>query len=243
MNSTVSRRALIIDVETTGLDPTRHACVELGAILLDEKFDVVWEYSSLLEPWPGAEFSAEALKVHRIRSEVSQDAEPLEKVVRAFHQRFDREAAPLVVAGWNVWFDVSFLKVLYERTGLAWPFGHRFLDVQSIVSFFFGLREVSQAFAIEKCLGETQIHRALADARQTVQLLRLMNRLRESQHFSEIQPSPLRQSSHVDPSTGEITACAPGASHRAASPATIGAGRRGESESVRSDPSFDHPAQ
>ncbi len=205
MNPIVSRRALIIDVETTGLDPTRHACVELGAILLDEKFDVVWEYSSLMKPWPGAEFCADALKVHRIRSEVAQVAEPAEKVVRDFHQRFDRETAPLVVAGWNVWFDVSFLKVLYHRAGLAWPFGHRFLDVQSIVSFFFGLREVSQAFAIEKCLGETQIHRALADARQTVQLLRLMNRLRESSHFSEIQLSPLPQSSLVAPSTFEIT--------------------------------------
>jgi len=32
----VEQQILIIDVETTGFDPIRHACIELGAVLLDE---------------------------------------------------------------------------------------------------------------------------------------------------------------------------------------------------------------
>jgi DNA polymerase-3 subunit epsilon len=171
----VARRALVIDVETTGLDPARHACIEIGAVLLDESLDVVWEFSASLLPPPDAEICAEAQQIHRIALAESQRGEPAEKVIRAFHHRISSESAPVVVAGWNVWFDVSFLKVLYRRAGIDWSFGHRFLDVQSIVSFAEDLRDVSQASVIENYLGETQTHRALADARQTARLLRQMS--------------------------------------------------------------------
>src|SRR5688572_29200277 len=62
----VTRRPLVIDVETTGLDPARHACIEIGAVLLDESLEVVWEFSAALLPPPDAEIRPEAQQVHRI---------------------------------------------------------------------------------------------------------------------------------------------------------------------------------
>jgi len=174
-NPPAARRALVIDVETTGLDPARHACIELGAVLLDEELETVWEFSSLICPEPGAEVCAEALGVSGITLAEALAAEPAAAVVRRFEDLVAQETAPLVLAGWNVWFDVSFLKVLYQQAGLSWRFGHRFLDVQSIVSFFFDFREAPQARTVEKYLSEVQSHRATADARQTAKLLRLMN--------------------------------------------------------------------
>jgi len=46
-----------------------------------------------------------------------------------------------------VWFDVSFLQQLFVRAGTKWPFRHRFVDVQSVVSFHMKLAAVAQAAA------------------------------------------------------------------------------------------------
>ena len=56
----VLNRILVIDVETTGFEPSKHACIELGAVLLDEHFKSIEEFSSLvaerflLDPKSGA---------------------------------------------------------------------------------------------------------------------------------------------------------------------------------------------
>ncbi|MCU0870819.1 MAG: hypothetical protein MUE50_00595 [Pirellulaceae bacterium] len=38
------------------------------------------------------------------------------------HQAFRLQETPPVLAGWNVWFDVSFLKHMLEQAEIKWPF-------------------------------------------------------------------------------------------------------------------------
>ncbi len=167
---------LVIDVETTGLDPAKHACIELGAVLLDRELNPVVDFSSPVSPWEGAEIMPEALSVNQIDLADLNRAPKVPEVVERFHQTFQPDARKLFLCGWNVWLDVAFLKALYARANRAWPFGYRLLDIQSVVTFHSQLVPKSQADVIKRFLNEEQSHRALADARHTAMLLR---------HFAE----------------------------------------------------------
>ena len=165
---------LVIDVETTGFNPSKNACIELGAVLMDKSLKVVKEFTSLVAPWPGAEFFEPSMLVNQINSDDLTSAPSIEEVVTRFCDTFlQYESSPLL-AGWNVWFDVGFVRNLFERTNQQWPFGYRFLDVQSIVCFHNHFAKLSQQDAVSQMLHEIQAHRALADARHTSRLLQLV---------------------------------------------------------------------
>ena len=164
-------RVLVIDIESTGLDPARHACIEIGAVLLDEELNPVDEFSSLIAPWEGAEINQESMAVNKISIEKLYHASDFRQVVTEFHQRFSSTQSVPVLAGWNVWFDAAFMRQLYEKAGLKWPFGHRFLDIQSVVLFFSRFRGMSLEKTAQALLGEKQTHRAMDDTWQTVKIL------------------------------------------------------------------------
>jgi len=114
------------------------------------------------------------MRVNQIAWEELQSAPHVESVVKRFHETFQLDSAPPLIAGWNVWFDVSFLRDLYHRAQQSWPFPHRLLDVQSVISFHTFFTGISQEKAIEEFLNERQKHRALADASHTARLLQLV---------------------------------------------------------------------
>ena len=172
----ISQSVLVIDVETTGFDPGINACIEVGAILLDHNQEFAGEFSSMIAPWEGAEIVEAALEVSGIARESLWVAPPLQKVIQDFHTKFGSQKNLPVIAGWNVWFDVSFLRDLYRRGNLRWPFGHRFIDIQSVAAFFNGLHPASQEKFISKKLHQKQTHRALSDARHTSEILQSLTK-------------------------------------------------------------------
>jgi DNA polymerase III epsilon subunit-like protein len=165
------RKVLVIDVEATGLDPVKNACIEVGAVLLDETLEPIDDYSSLIAPWEGAEFNKESMAVHNISMKELKEARDFHVVIGEFHKRFCSDSTMPMLAGWNVWFDVAFMRALYDRTEIKWPFSHRFLDVQAIVLFFSRLHGPSLEKTVRSLLGEKQTHRAIDDARQTGKVL------------------------------------------------------------------------
>jgi DNA polymerase III epsilon subunit-like protein len=172
----IQKEILVIDVETTGLDPAKHACIEIGAVLLDKDLRKTEQFSSLIAPWEGAEFMEEAMQVNQITAEQLNSAPPIDQVVEKFHETFRPDETILLLAGWNVWLDAYFLRKLYERATREWPFNHRLLDVQSIVSFHSLMAASSQEETIEELLHEKQVHRALDDAKHTARLLQLFTK-------------------------------------------------------------------
>jgi len=164
---------LIIDVETTGVDPAKHACIELGALLLDHDLNPLTEYSTCIAPWEGAEIQPEAMAVNGISMAELERAPSVVQAVEQFDCIFQPTIRRLFLCGWNVWFDQGFLKELYRRAGRPWPFRSRMLDMQSIVTFHSGIVPQSQAETVKRFLCEEQSHRALGDVQQVARLLKL----------------------------------------------------------------------
>ena len=174
MSGKENQRVLVVDVEATGLDPSKHSLIEIGAVLLDENLKTIKEYSSLVAPLPGREIYKESMAVNKISMEELKTAPDFKTVIDEFHEAFCLDPIVPTISGWNVWFDVDFMRVLYDKVGKKWPFGHRFLDLQSVAQFFSGFRGVSLEKLVDYYIKEKQTHRAIDDTRHTVQILRIL---------------------------------------------------------------------
>lgn len=116
----MQRKIFLFDVETTGLDPSRNAIVQLSArwVIDDEPLQVL---NLLIAPHEGAVIDDAALKVHGMsRKEINAFTPPetAHRMITDFMclhiDKYDPEdkAYPM---GFNVAFDIAFLSCFFER--------------------------------------------------------------------------------------------------------------------------------
>lgn len=125
---------IIIDVETTGLEPTQHGVASIGA--------VAWPGESQYYVEPQVDLLAvkvddDALRINGFTVEQLVDPKrPVMKDALAEFLTWTKSATDdLILAGWNGNFDVRFLREEFRRNGLDWPFTFRSIDLHSIAYF------------------------------------------------------------------------------------------------------------
>jgi DNA polymerase III epsilon subunit-like protein len=122
---------LVTDCEMTGLEPTLHSIVSVGAVDLDNPSRQLYEECRM---WDGAKVEDEALAVNGFtRAQVEDPAKQSEgELVRKFIA-FADGMADATIAGQNVFTDLYFLQNAARRAGhTAWPFAHRIIDIHSL---------------------------------------------------------------------------------------------------------------
>lgn len=130
----LAKPLLVIDTETTGLDPATDALVQLAAIMLDpQSLAEQAAFSTLIRSQ--RPISAEAHAVHGLALEDLEAAPELPSAISAF-AKFAEPSA--VISGHNVGFDYAFLKSAYAQVGLEFPFDYHTLDIWSLSFFILG---------------------------------------------------------------------------------------------------------
>ena len=122
---------LVTDCEMTGLEPTLHSIVSVGAVDLDNPSRQLYEECRM---WDGAKVEDEALAVNGFtRAQVEDPTKQSEgELVRKFIA-FADGMADATIAGQNVFTDLYFLQNAARRAGhTAWPFAHRIIDIHSL---------------------------------------------------------------------------------------------------------------
>jgi DNA polymerase III epsilon subunit-like protein len=181
----MNQRLLVIDVETSGLDPHVHSLLSLGA--------VVWEDESILDAieifvresvivW-----MPEAVAIHGITPEwVQRNGMSPEEAWLGFdgflRKHFPRSGGEKVtLVAHNAGFDVQFLRRLYRLANASYDevFSYRVVDTAGILRFLDlaewvelgapSLNDGLQYFDIVLAPGER--HTALGDATATARLL------------------------------------------------------------------------
>ena len=106
---------VVVDCETTGLDPSRERIVEIAAVRLDRSLAPIDRLATLVDP--GRPLRLETRRLTGITPEELTGAPAFADV----WPRFERFAAGAVVVGHNVGFDLGFVSQELERQGVGMP--------------------------------------------------------------------------------------------------------------------------
>lgn len=178
---------VVVDVETGGFDPTRHALLEIAAVILEMDADGMLHrgatHSTHVAPFPGALLDPKSLEItgiivdHPLRFAVDEKA-ALDHVfapVRAAAKAASCQRAILV--GHNAAFDISVLNAAIARTQHKRSPFHPFstFDTVSLAGLAFGQTVLSRALAAAGIEWDSaQAHSAIYDAERTADLFCLI---------------------------------------------------------------------
>lgn len=133
-------KRLFIDTETTGLDPKKHAIIQIAGIVdIDEQ--VVEEFDFSMKPIDGKLFETRALEVNGLSMDAINGFNPSAKIFSMFKSmmaqyinQFDKNDK-FVFLAYNASFDYGFVKQWFEDHGDNY-FGSYFykypIDIPSI---------------------------------------------------------------------------------------------------------------
>lgn len=165
---------VVVDLETTGGTPGTSAITEIGAVKV-RGGEVLGEFQTLVDP--GGPVPAFIATLTGITSSMVAGAPRIEQVLPSFLE-FVRGA---VLVAHNAAFDVGFLRAAARQHGYEWP-GNQVVDTVALARRAVTRDEVPNhrlgTLAAHFRATVTPNHRALADARATVDVLHaLLGRL------------------------------------------------------------------
>ena len=121
----ISLDAVVIDTETTGLDPRKARVIEIGAVrLVAGRIEPGQTFRSLVQM--GEKIPAKVTAVHGIDAAKLADAPPFAEVWPKF---LDFLGGDTIVIGHTLGFDLAILQRECMRAGIAWN-KPRSLDTQ-----------------------------------------------------------------------------------------------------------------
>lgn len=125
---------LLLDLETTGLEPTEHSIIEVAARFITSDHKVLFNFSKIVKPPDDVMWSGYAYDMHTFNGllDLLPNGASINEVDAALAERIKSVAngAPLYLMGNSVHFDRSFMK---EHMPQSFALLHyRQLDVTSI---------------------------------------------------------------------------------------------------------------
>lgn len=121
---------IVIDIETSGVDPNADSILSIGAIDFEEPHRRFYKECRLRE---GANYSAESLSVNGFSKEdIKSQAKPHIKDVLAEFALWAADSSDYTPAGHNVMFDISFIESDLKRYNIGFSLGHRSVDMHAI---------------------------------------------------------------------------------------------------------------
>lgn len=190
---------ILVDVETTGLNPATDQIIEIGAIkVLDGK--AVETYEQLIHP--GVSIGEHIVELVGITNEMVKDAPAMSEVIGEF-LKFAEE---LPMMGHNLMFDYGFLKTAAVKHGNN--FGKTGVDTLSIARKYLSQLESRRLDALCSYFGipDEHHHRALNDAAAAGELYRVLCEkfYIEGKNDKDFAPVPLQFSvKKVSPATAK----------------------------------------
>jgi ribonuclease T len=174
---------VVVDVETGGFDPQRHALLEIAAVVIRMDADGWLKPGPVLAshvlPFIGAEMDPRALAFNKIdpdhpfRDAVSE-RDALNRVLTPIRKAVTTQGCNrAILVGHNAHFDLGFVKAAVERSNYKRNPFHAFsvFDTVSLAGLAFGqtvLAKAVQAAGLQ--WNDDEAHSAIYDAQKTAQL-------------------------------------------------------------------------
>lgn len=107
----------VVDVETTGLNPDQHRVIQVAALRMNFRGEVLDTFQSIVRPECPAEYEHGAEHIHGISQEDVSHGMPLRD---ALH-KLGESLSDSVLVGHNAKFDIGFLRAESQRIGYELP--------------------------------------------------------------------------------------------------------------------------
>lgn len=118
---------VVLDVETSGLDPRKHSVLRISA----KRLDTGETYDTWVKPESGTYGDKKSMEKTGLDiAKIKEEGEPLKDALRGL-QKFLGGCRAHILAGCNVAFDVDFIEHGCLKYGLRPPFGGKRVDLQS----------------------------------------------------------------------------------------------------------------
>lgn len=180
----------VFDFETTGIDPARHAPIEIAAIVLEmATLKEVDRFETLIKPFEGAELDREAMAINGITPEMLKAAPDPEFAFRQLKAFAERHGMMYAVAH-NIDFDWNFLKAAEVRHKIwAVPLEKLKIDTQAIAVWVLGRAGLLKGHGLKSLLAHFELdrsghHRALWDVEQLCEVMRKLAEFKPSTQMS-----------------------------------------------------------
>ena len=172
---------VVIDCETTGCDPEKHALLEVAIVTLKQhqgqlKPDCTETFHIL--PFEGALFDSKSMAIHQIDPYqplrfAEEEPKILDKISKIITKVVKTNKAQRgILIGHNAWFDLAFLNAAFKRHKMKSPL-HLFTSCDTATLSGFLLNETVLAKALYKAkisYDPKEAHGALYDAKKTAEL-------------------------------------------------------------------------
>ena len=164
-------KKIIIDIETTGINPRNDRILEIGIIEI-ENWKIINEFSTLLNP--KVKISENAYKIHKISEKMLIDAPTFEEISSFIRDKLN---GSLVFGYKCLKFDLTFINYELFRVNKI-PIFPIVVDLSYLNDFF----KVRSLYQMGKRIGIkiNKKHRALSDAKITFKITKWI-----VEHFSE----------------------------------------------------------
>ena len=158
------------DTETTGIWAPANRIVEIGAVKFRPNSDEVEEFEALVNP--ERPIPVEVQEIHGISNDMVQNADTIGPVLERFVDFIGDDS---ILIAHNALFDISFVSVEIDRTGINFPENPVLDTVELFRKYYPGLQSYSLlSISQELQVARTQMHRALDDARMVTDIFRLV---------------------------------------------------------------------
>jgi DNA polymerase III epsilon subunit-like protein len=137
------KKLLAIDLECTGTDARVYDVIQIGAVVVGEKWTIDAEFTSYICPLSDARDS-EAMRVNGISEETLAAAPEYGLVLDRYEEFAKKVGMPAILAAWGAYFDIPFSQAYYRRVSRKWPFQWRCVDLKSIAMWELAKREMLQ---------------------------------------------------------------------------------------------------
>lgn len=187
-NNFLSRRfrgllPVVIDLETSGLNPATDALLEIAAVILsyDKENNLFIDHREAyhVEPFKGANLNSESLAITGIDPfsplrYAIPEYQALMRIFAAVQFQLDKHKCyRAILVGHNAWFDLSFILAATRRCKIiSQPF-HTFttLDTASLSAIVFGETVLARAVKRARIPFDLQkAHSAIYDSQKTAEL-------------------------------------------------------------------------
>lgn len=159
----------VVDLETTGFNPQKDRIVQMAAVLMNGRGEVVDTFDTVVKPESPEQYEHGAEHVHGISREMVQNGMPLRDALSHIWSFTDGK----VFTAHNARFDISFLEAESERVGMKRQVTN-YLDTLALAREVDSDRQRKHSLqALCEHYGVTveRAHEAMSDAKATATIL------------------------------------------------------------------------